>query len=658
MSLSWHLARLRAMSKREIGFRVGRALRARTERLGFGRAQAPEPSGPGGRSWVAELPRGIDPAPYVRAADRVLAGFYNVFALHDVQAGFPPRWNVDPKTRTEAPLVFGKTLDYRDRRVVGDIKHLWEINRHLELVTLAQAWHLTHEPKYAQGCQALLDSWFAQCPYPLGVNWCSSLEHGFRLTNWAFAWFLLGAETSPLFEGEAGAAFRSRWLRSVFEHCHFIAGHFSRHSSANNHLLGEATGLFIGATVWPMWEESGRWHARAHAELAREALEQNFADGVNKEQAVWYHQAVAEMLLVAGLVARANDCDFEPAYWRRLETMFEFIASIMDCNGHVPAFGDADDAVLLRLDPSSHVDVFRSALASGAVLFGRAELKAKAARLDDKTRWLLGDDAQAKFDALEASNAALPIRREFPDGGYFVLGGAFETPREIRVVADAGPLGYLSIAAHGHADALSFTLSAGGTEILADPGTFAYQAAREWREYFRGTSAHNTVRIDGVDQSVPGGSFLWLEHARARMERFETSSGQDRLVAAHDGYRRLSDPVTHRRVFCFDRDARTLVLIDELLCKGAHRAEWFWHFMPGVGVRVQGNELIAEKNDVRVTLGFPPELVCRLEAGAERPPLGWFSPSADVKVPAVTAVMDGGVRGNSSFQFELRITFV
>ncbi len=657
MSLKWKLARLRAMSKGEVAFRVGRAVRARAEQFGFGRAHADEPSGQSGQPWVAELPRNLDPAPYVRAADRVLAGFHNVFALRDVQIGFPPQWNVDPKTGTTAPMVFGKTLDYRDRHVVGDIKHLWEINRHLELVTLAQAWHLTRDAKYAQACKALVDSWIEQCPYPIGVNWCSSLEHAFRLSNWAFAWFLLGADQSPLFEGEAGAAFRARWLRSVFEHCHFIAGHFSRHSSANNHLLGEATGLFIGATVWPMWPQSAAWRARAHAELASEALEQNFADGVNKEQAVWYHQAVAEMLLVAGLIARANGLDFEAAYWRRLEAMHEFVASIMDVGGHVPAFGDADDGVLLRLDPGAEVDVFRSMLASGAVLFGRAELSAKAGRLDDKTRWLFGDGAQARFDALPARQATLPVRREFPEGGYYVLGAAFETPREIRIVADAGPLGYLSIAAHGHADALSFTLSAAGTAILADPGTFAYTSTREWREYFRGTSGHNTVRIDGVDQSVSGGSFLWLEHARARIERFETSAVQDRLVAVHDGYQRLADPVTHRRVFCFDREAAALILIDELLCKGAHRAEWFWHFMPGVGVRVQGNELIAEKDNVRVTLGFPPQLVCRLAASAVRPPLGWYSPSAGVKVPAVTAVMDARFRSDSSFQFELRIAF-
>src|SRR5262249_11727134 len=156
----------------------------------------------------------------------------------DAMLGFPPRWNREPKSGVDAPLVFGKTLRYRDERVVGDIKYLWEPNRHLELVALAQAWHLTRNEKYVQDCKVLLTSWFEQCPYPLGPNWTSSLEHGVRLVNWAICWHLLGAESSPLFKETDGAAFRAKWLNSIYCHCHFIDGHLSRYSSANNHLLG------------------------------------------------------------------------------------------------------------------------------------------------------------------------------------------------------------------------------------------------------------------------------------------------------------------------------------------------------------------------------------------------------------------------------------
>jgi hypothetical protein len=658
MELKWAIARARAMSGREIGFRIGRAVRERVERLGFARASPPAPSGAAGQPWLASLPRNFDSARYVEAAERVLSGTFDVFALREAKLGFPPKWNVDPKTRTAAPLEFGKTLDYRNSRNVGDIKYLWEINRHLELVTLAQAFHLTGESRFALGCRTLVGSWIEHNPYPLGVNWCSSLEHAMRLVNWSFAWSLLGGDGGSLFEGEEGQAFRRRWLDSIYQHCHFIAGHISRHSSANNHLLGERTGLFIAATTWPLWDASRRWQTQSHAELEREALRQNFADGVNKEQAVWYHHAVADMLLLAGLVGRANGRDFSAAYWQRFEAMLEFLASIMDHAGNVPQIGDADDGVMVRFDPARELDVYASLLASGAVLFARGDFKRKARILDDKTRWLLGDESEAKFATLDGSGAVLPVRREFASGGYYVLGDRFETDREVRIVADAGPLGYLSIAAHGHADALAFTLSAGGTEMLIDPGTFAYHTEKRWRDYFRGTCAHNTVRIDGADQSVPGGNFLWLRHARAQVEHFEIGGGQNRLVARHDGYARLADPVQHRRAWAYDIASQTLAVLDELKCEKEHRAEWCWHFAPGCGVRVAGNRLTAERNNVQLTMLFPSELTCRIAAGAEHPPLGWYSRGLDSKLPTVSAVMEGTVRRSSSFAFELRVEFI
>ncbi|MEJ1964038.1 MAG: alginate lyase family protein [Gammaproteobacteria bacterium] len=645
------------MSSREIAFRVGRAVVARVEQLGVGLARAREPSGPAGAAWLAALPRHFDVVKYTSAANEILAGRFDVFALRKAQLGFPPAWNTDPRTGITAPLAFGKSLDYRNPRNVGDIKYLWEINRHLELVTLAQAWHLSRDERYLNGCRTLLDSWFEHAPYPLGVNWCSSLEHAIRLTNWSFAWNLLGSDGSPLFQGPEGEAFRGRWLRSIYQHCHFIAGHLSRHSSANNHLMGEATGLLVATATWPMWEESARWLAEARRELEREALRQTFEDGVNKEQATWYHHAVADMMLIAGLVARANGADFGSLYWQRLQAMFEFLASIMDVGGHVPQIGDADDGLLVRFDPAADFDPFKSLLATGAVLFERAELKLKSPVLDDKTRWLLGDGAEARFDAIKVrGDSPTPLPRvEFPQGGYYVLGSDFETPDEVRIVADAGPLGYLSIAAHGHADALAFTLSAAGLPILIDPGTFAYHTERRWRDYFRGTSAHNTLRVDRQDQSVPGGNFLWLRHAQARVESFEARPDQVRLVANHTGYERLADPVRHRRTWLYSPGSKRLRVTDEVLCREPHHLEWFWHFAPGCSVGVGPSSLVARREGVTLSLRWPATLTARLVTASEHPPLGWYSSALDRKQPAITAVLEAPASAGTSVDFELQI---
>lgn len=402
-------------------------------------------------------------------------------------------------------------------------------------------------------------------------------------------------------------------------------------------------GLFIGTVTWPLWKECPVWRDLAKEGLEREALVQNAADGVNREQATWYHHEVADMMLLCGLVGRANGIEFSAAYWGRLSAMLEYIASIMDVSGHVPMFGDADDAVMVRFSQEPDFNVYRSLLTSGAVLFNRSDFKTKAGSFDDKTRWLLGDEAAKRFEELPDGTDQLPVRRAFPEGGYYVLGDGFETEEEIRIVTRAGPLGYLSIAAHGHADALSFTLSVGGSEILVDPGTYAYHTQKKWRDYFRGTSAHNTLRVDGEDQSVTGGNFLWIRHAHTRCDSFMTDPGHDEWEGIHDGYRRLPNPVHHRRKIVVDKQRRVIEVTDKLEGKGRHMVECYWHFAEKCRVSVEGGKIAVRNGGAVLIFSGPEDLRVRLERGGETPPLAWISRRFDEKVPITTAIWEGDV---------------
>jgi hypothetical protein len=648
--LAWKLNRLRCMTPAEIGHRVVRAAAMRAERWGFVRCVVPAPDlAVPAKPWV-HVDANVDPAPYLAAADRILEGRYDVFSLEDIELGDPPQWNRDPKTGIKAPLAYGKQLDYRDPRIVGDIKYLWEPNRHLHLVTLAQAHALTNEERYAREIREQLDSWFAACPFRMGANWSSSLEAGLRLLNWSLAWQLLGGLHSPLFEGAEGLAFRRRWLTSIYQHAEFVRGHFSRHSSANNHLIGEASGVFAAAMAWPYWPRAADWHDASREILEREALLQNGPDGVNREQATSYQQFTFDLLLLPWLAARANGSDFPEPYQKRLENMLEFVASIMDAGGNMPMFGDADDAYAAKLDPRPSFCRFKSLLATGAILFERGEFKAKAGKLDDKTRWLLGRAADARFQAVRALPQQLPVRREFPTGGYYVLGCNFEQPEEIRVVADAGPLGYREIAAHGHADALSFTLSIGGHEFLVDPGTFAYHTETAWRSYFRGTSAHNTVRIDGADQSKPGGNFMWLRKANAACSAWTSTPHSDCFEGWHDGYRALPDPVVHRRRIFLDKPARSIAIRDTLQMHGQHEVELFFHCAEGAQVAPIDGGVSITLSDRTIRLLWPDveNGAGWVLEGSVDPIGGWISRRFDHKQPAPTIVWRARLAGETT----------
>ena len=645
------------MEAGEIRHRGKQAVRVWLESRGLGLVRPVTPAGRSGAPWVSPLPRAFDVDRYADVADRLLEGRYSLFALDDVVLGFPPVWNRDPRTGVEAPTAFGKSINYRDPRVCGDAKYLWELNRHAMIVALAQAWHLTGQQRYAEGCRTILESWFTQCPYPYGMNWSSSLELAIRITNWSFAWHLLGSDDAQVFDGAAGRTFKTAWRQAARQHCGFIAGNLSEFSSANNHLIGELMGLFIASVTWPAWDECEAWRELARQRLELEIQKQLWSDGVSKEQSTWYHQAVADMMLLVLLYGRANGYTFSQAFDDRLLAMLEFVAGIMDVAGHVPAYGDADDAVIGRVAPADNSSVYRSALATGAVIYDRADFARKAGTADDSTRWLLGDSVDARLAALGARPSPASARRVFPDAGYYVLGKSLDTNREIRVVADAGPLGYLSIAAHGHADALSFTLNAGGRELLIDPGTYAYHTEPEWRAYFRGTAAHNTVRVDGRDQSVTGGSFMWLRHANAWAETVDFEADTERLIAWQDGYSRLRDPVRHRREWVLDRERQSLVVTDELFCRRPHRVEMFWHFSEACTVSCSGDRAIARNGSVILTMALPSSFQAALLEGTTSPIGGWRSTALDRKRPCPTIVLTGQIDSDSRLVTEFRIDF-
>jgi hypothetical protein len=659
--LAWRLNRLRCMSSVEIAHRLKRALGAQAERWGFaGSATVPAANlDTASTRWI-NVPAGIDPAPYLAAADRLIAGKFDVFALHDIHLGSPPRWNRDPKSGIESgvnsPLPFGKSIDYRDPQRVGDIKYLWEPNRHMHLVTLAQAYALSGDSRYATVIREHLEDWFIRCPYGRGLNWSSALEAGIRLINWSIAWQLLGGVHASVFEGVQGNRFRQRWLDSVFQHARFIRGFFSLHSSANNHLIGEASGLFIGALTWPHWPQAARWRTEAQAILEREALLQNAPDGVNREQSTSYQQYEIDLLLLPLLAARTNHVDFSEGYASNIERMLDYLASIMDAGGNMPMFGDADDGMVVNLAQGPDDCRYRSALATGAIVFQRGDLQHKAGKLDDKTRWLLGGQAMHDVPPRSATQR-LPIRQAFEAGGYYILGSDFEKKNEIRLIADAGPLGYQRIAAHGHADALSFTLSIGGNEFLIDPGTYAYHTQGEWRQYFRGTSAHNTLRIDGEDQSQSGGNFMWLKQATAGCSHWHTSPTKDIFEGWHDGYQRLADPVRHQRRITFDKIRRRILIDDFLHMNGEHRIDLFFHCSEQCQVDRSNDGYVIARGGTRLILTLP-ELDGaghRLHSGSSDPIFGWVSRRFDHKQPATTIEWSAPQLGSTILHSELQI---
>jgi hypothetical protein len=630
--MTWLVNRLRCMSVAEVGYRIQQAAAKGVAKRVRPRSAPPLPRA---RTFA------IQGAPAMSAAERELlladadsicAGHVVLFAERRFDVGMPPLWNRDPESGVTGPAVYAGDIAITNRELVGDIKHVWELNRHLHLVRLAQAWAATNDVAWLHALHHQLRSWLDQCPPLVGPNWTSSLELGIRLINWSLVWQLIGGEGSGLFAGEDGERLRADWLDSIHAHCSAISRHLSRHSSANNHLIGELAGLYVGASIWPCWKSSGAWLEQARCELEHEAQAQFSRDGVNREQAFAYHIFSSEFLFVAGLVGQACGHPFSRAYWASLQRALRFLRSVRDVGGNVPMVGDADDGIVFRLDaPGS--DRAAQLLALGDAVLRRQEGGHMSGTASEHpgVRWLLHalPGKRPETDPHESETGWA-----FPDGGYLLFGSHFGEANEIKGMVDCGPLGYLGIAAHGHADALSLVLSVGGEECLVDPGTYSYWQEHKWRDYFRGTSAHNTVRIDGVDQSVSGGRFMWLKKAKATIERMPQSPHEFDFRGSHDGYERLADPVRHLRSVRFDAASSSLVVRDEFPAKKHHQVELFWHFAPGLSVRLDSSGLhVRGKRFALQMHAHGADLKLELVRANENPPLGWYSRCYESRQP-------------------------
>lgn len=650
-SLEWYVKRLSLMSPTEIAFRIRDEVRNMYGRM-FVRDFSPNVSLiEEERHWLFDMMTLDKTAAFLRENDMwdeeeaqdLIGHKFSFFSFDKKFIGKEIDWHRDYKNDRESPLKYCKHIDYQDVDEVGDYKYIWELNRHQHLISLAKAYYLTGKQEYKDEVKAQILSWIEQNPFMQGINWQNSLELGIRLIAWSWVWFFLG---------EIDEDFGKLWLECIYKHCISISNHFSYCSSANNHLIGEAAGLFIASMIWPFRKRSESWKKKSHQILLREIDKQNYEDGVNKEQAISYHVFVLDLFILAGLLGERNGAPFPESYWQRIEKMLEFIGSIMDKDGNVPNTGDSDGGFAVVLSDRDGFNPYRSLMATGAVMFKRGDFKSKTERFDEKSLWLFGPKGAEQFRALN-SRRFIP-KKAFDRGGYFVLSTNEGGEDEVIFILDCGPLGYLSLAAHGHADALSFTLSVGGKEFLIDPGTYAYQADKEWRDYFKGTAAHNTIRIDRENQSIVGGNFMWLRKAQSRLLAFKSNHSYDHIKTEHAGYARLSNSVIHQREVTFDKKANLFKIVDSIQTQGAHFIEQFFHFSKEcTTTEIAPAEWSATNEDRSITIKVDKKLQTTILSGSTRPISGWRSERYDVKER--TSTMVNSARCDGSCEFETLI---
>jgi hypothetical protein len=575
-----------------------------------------------------------DVSAVVRAADAVLAGSWSVLGTPRRDSA-EPDWFYDPVTGRRAPdrqLAF--QIDHRNETETGNIKQIWEMSRHQHITVLAAAWWLTQDEHYAEVAARQLRSWWSANPFLTGVHWTSGIEAAIRLISWAWVRRMLDdwPKVGDLFEHNDDA------VRQIAWHQEFLAAFPSRGSSANNHIVAEAAGRLVAACAFPWYGRTARWRRSAAALLERELAANTFEDGLNRELATDYHRFVLELGLVAAVEADADGGSLSKATWERLARMLDAGAAILDVTGRAPRQGDGDEGRALVVDDPER-DPWATVLGTGSAL------------LDPPGWWpRFAGGLQAYLLSALAPSRQLPrpaIRpRQFNEGGLVVLRSRPQDGSEIWCRCDGGPHGFLSIAAHAHADALALEVRHDGVDILADPGTYCYHGEPEWRDWFRSTAAHNTLEIAGASQSKSGGPFLWSTHPQTTTVICDVGDQPvQRWSAEHDGYLRLTTPATHRRSVTLDSPKRQLTVVDAVDSTAEIPLRLSWHFGPDVLVDLSGAcaklSWTVRAEPRRGTLMLPVALTWTCHRAEVTPIEGWYSPHFGSRVPATSLIGNG-----------------
>lgn len=491
-------------------------------------------------------------------------------------------WHLAPDTGGQWPGEFSGRIAYRPGNPFGDARVAWEPSRLQHFVALAVL--AQHEDSSISGqavrlLEAQLWSWVQRNPYLTGIHYISGMECGLRMVSLCHALDLVrGQLTCPEQTWQA-------FLQLAHTHGDWIFRRISRYSSRGNHTIVEGTALVYLGLLFPELPDAARW-----LETGRRLLEDAvdylvLPDGGSAEQAFGYHALTLDCYGLVSRLFRAYGLQFPDHILERLEIGEHFLRAFTAFRQRHSCIGDYDDGYAL-------------------------------------SPYVLLRDRHSPSPAVPSGGLQC-----FPSSGYSLLHS-----EECLMVIDHGPLGLAPCFAHGHADALSVNFQCRDRHVLIDPGTYTYGGSQAWRAYFRGTSAHNTVTVDGLDQAIQEGAFMWSAPYESKLVIQESSpNGFARILASHNGYKNLLG-IMHWRAIMFYPPC-TWMIWDYLDGEGSHLLELYWHC--GLAPDQDGQQWFfpLPTGPLRMTIHGGDTT---RHVGETNPIRGWHATSYGIKKPIVT----------------------
>ena len=541
------------------------------------------------RGYKEELARllgedlGVSAKAICDEADQACAHIFDLLGSGPVYLGEDIDWHRDFKSGARWDKKYFKRIKEVELNDSSDIKVPWELSRCYYFVKLGMAYWLSGDEKYTREYLRQCSHWMRENRPYYGVNWHCSMEVAIRAVNWIWAYYFF--RESPLLDADM----EKQLARSLAVHAEYIWNNLEfdkrvmngEHVRQNgNHYIADLVGLvYLGLVL--RTSEAPKWLAKGLKELEEELSIQVLSDGVHWELSPSYHRLVLEMVLSTVILCSRNQVQVSPRTLAKLTEMLAFTQHYLKPNGLCPLVRDADDGRMCRLDSNDYRD-HRHLLALGGTFFERSDFLGQGKACMEDVVWMLGKTGIRKARSLSAI-ASQVQSKPFQESGFYVL--RKESDIQLFVAcAGIGMKGHYG--GHAHNDCLSFELYFSGNTFITDCGSYIYSGDPDARNQFRATASHNTARVDGCEMNRISRDILFgMENdARPKVTKWIETPEFDFLSAAHHGYQRLPDPITHKRNFFLDKIFKNLIIEDNFDGAGEHLIEVFFHFSPDVDV--------------------------------------------------------------------------
>lgn len=451
----------------------------------------------------------------------------------------------------EETYRFNKQLDWLNNPS-SDIEWSIMLHKFYYAVGLGMAFKETDDRRYAEKWQTLTTSWIASVP----MDFLSSDVTGRRIQNWVFAhyYFVTDCPTDAI-----TPEFYQQFLTSLHQQTSYLRHHLT---PARNHRTLELYTLFLVAVVFPEFKDAEAWLAFSIGELLKNSQTDILDDGVHCELSTDYHHIVLRNFLAVKRLAVLNNIQLPKQMDDSIKKALAFSVHVHKPDGTIPSLSDGDTGSFLAL------------LEQGYALYGCEEMR---------------------YVATQGQQGRPPTQRSkaFRAGGYYILrsgwGECLDAYQDERyLVFDCGDLGAGN---HGHLDLLSFEMAAYGQSLIVDPGRYTYDESGDtnWRVLFRGTRYHNTVVVDGKNQTRYEFHTEKFKIKGAQpdyeLKAFISRPGLDYL---HGIARSHEYPVVHERKILFV-NGEYWVICDVLRTDEAHNYDLLFHLAASAQGRVSLN---------------------------------------------------------------------